>query len=263
MPETITRQLRHGVRTAGRKLGVDITRYPPKGGCPVRRQRLLEQAGIDLVFDVGAFEGQYALELRRHGYLGRIVSFEPLAAPYAVLSSASRRDPAWAVRNLAMGDVEGVSLLHVAGNLTSSSFLEMRPEHADAAPGSAYQGNEEVQVTTLDSVFGVYRQPGDRVFLKIDTQGYEHRVLAGAGGCLTQIEGVQLEMSLVPLYEGQMLYREAIDLMQARGLSLMSIEPGFSDPGTGRLLQADGVFFRSTPTPGTSPARPTDASCRP
>jgi hypothetical protein len=41
---------------------------------------------------------------------------------------------------------------------------------------------------------------------------------------------LQLELSLVPLYEGAMLYHEALDFAERHGFSLMQVIPGFTDP---------------------------------
>jgi hypothetical protein len=82
------------------------------------------------------------------------------------------------------------------------------------------------------------------MFLKIDTQGYELPVLEGATRTLKRCVGVQAEMSLLPLYQGQVLFREIIGWLEQREFELWSLLPGFSDPATGRLLQVDGVFFR-------------------
>lgn len=242
------------LNSLARRAGIEVTRYPPRGGCAVRRQKLLQHWGIDLVLDVGAFKGQYVSELRAHGYRGRVVSFEPLATAYGTLRASAAEDPNWSVLHVAVGEVDGVSFLNVAGNSYSSSMLEMRSEHRDAAPGSAYVGRQEVRVVPLDSVLDTYWRVGDRAYLKIDAQGYEDRIIAGAASSLAAIHGVQLEMSLVPLYEGQKLYREMIALMEAQGFCLMSLEPGFSDPGTGRLLQVDGVFFRIAAVDGSGRA---------
>jgi len=56
---------------------------------------------------------------------------------------------------------------------------------------------------------------------------------------------VQLELSLVPLYEGSLLYREVMDLMHTLSFQLHWLQPGFSDPESGQLLQADGLFVRA------------------
>ena len=82
--------------------------------------------------------------------------------------------------------------------------------------------------------------------MKIDTQGYEDRVLKGATELLNRTTGVQLELSLIPLYKGQLLYDEIIKKLEAIGFELWSINPVFTEPVTGRLLQVDATFFRNT-----------------
>jgi hypothetical protein len=52
-------------------------------------------------------------------------------------------------------------------------------------------------------------------------------------------------MSLVPLYDGQTLMPDVLSHLGTHGFELWMFEPGFVEPGTGRLLQADGVFFRA------------------
>ncbi len=80
--------------------------------------------------------------------------------------------------------------------------------------------------------------------IKIDTQGYELEVLAGATGLLPQTMALQLELSLVPLYEGAPAFVDAVHYMESRGFELFSVAPGFKDRRSGRLLQMDGVFLR-------------------
>jgi hypothetical protein len=41
-----------------------------------------------------------------------------------------------------------------------------------------------------------------------------------------------------------MLIREALDLVYSLGFTLAGLVPGFADPRDGRMLQADGIFFR-------------------
>ena len=75
-------------------------------------------------------------------------------------------------------------------------------------------------------------------------QGYEQQVLEGATGILPQVKGIQLEMSLVPLYQGELLFREMLDYMNNLGYSLHWLKPTITDPNTGQMLQLDGIFFK-------------------
>jgi len=227
-----------------RRQGFELARYPAVTDCLRRRARLLRHHQVDLVIDVGANCGQYGAMLRRLGYGGRMVSFEPLHDAFQRLQRAAATDPLWETRPLACGAVVGPATLHVAGNSESSSLLAMLPAHVAAEPRSACVGEQSVTVTTLDAVFpGLHR--GERqVWLKIDTQGSEAQVLHGAAQTLNQVQWLQIELSLRPLYAGALEFDRMQALVRGLGFDWFGLEPGFSDPATGELLQVDGIFKR-------------------
>lgn len=226
------------------KVGLDVNRYDKRTHPMARRMSLLAAHRIGVVFDVGANEGQYAREMRAMGYAGKLVSFEPVKRPFTELKRRADRDPLWTAVNVGLGDKDGTAVINVAANSYSSSILGMLATHEKSAPESRYAGTEEIQVRRLDSIFDDYAGRDDRMFLKIDTQGYEKFVLDGAKGRMDRVLGVQLELSLVPLYREQTLLPDLVKYMEAMGFILMSLETGFSDPDSGQLLQVDGVFFR-------------------
>ncbi len=237
--------VKHKVRTQMRKLGYDIARFDPESHPLARRGCLLRLLQIDVVLDVGANAGQYAQDLRELGFTGRICSFEPLTAPFQVLRERAAGDPGWSAFNFGLGYVTGHTTINVAGNSESSSLLDMLPRHLEAAPDSGFVGTEEVEIKTLDSVFDDLCAPGERVCLKIDTQGFERRVLRGADRSLPGIGTLQVEMSLTPLYVGEPTFVEMSQLLLDKGYTMVGLEPGFADPRTGQLLQADGIFHRA------------------
>jgi FkbM family methyltransferase len=231
-----------------RRLGYELHPYP----APIalepddrRRARLLASRGITLLLDVGANAGQFAEKARATGYHGRIVSFEPLSGPYAELSRISAADGDWEARRTALGEEDGTVEINVAANLTSSSVLPMGDRHLRSAPQSAYVGTETVSTARLDGLWEELARPGDRVWLKLDVQGYELHVLSGAEAVLDRIDVVQAEMALQHLYEGDSSWRELADWLEARGFRLAGLEAGFEDPDSGELLQADGIFVRA------------------
>jgi FkbM family methyltransferase len=205
----------------------------------------MRKFNINLVFDVGANTGQYASQLRRAGYKGKIVSFEPLNEAFGELKRISANDNKWQIEKTGLGDFDGEAIINVAENSVSSSILNIRNEHVKAVPDSRYVSNETITVKKLDSIFSNYKNEGKRFFLKIDTQGFEKEVIQGSLQSLPYISGLQVEMSLVELYEGESNYEELKKLIEDCGFELYSLEPGFSDPDTGKLMQVDGIFFRS------------------
>jgi hypothetical protein len=79
---------------------------------------------------------------------------------------------------------------------------------------------------------------------EIDTQGYEWQVLDGALDVIHNARGVLIEMSLIPLYEGQKLWQDITNRLESEGFTLWALQPAFIDPANGRTLQLDGLFFR-------------------
>lgn len=238
-------RIRHELRKLLWKLGYDVTRYAPTSHPLARMQQLLRLYDIDTVLDVGANCGQFA-ELIRHdlGYGGRILSFEPLSEAFASLKVKADKDPHWDAFNIALGDADQRSEINIASNSQSSSILGMLPSHLQSAPESAYDGKEQVEVRALDSIFDDVCGNHGHVYMKIDTQGFEARVLKGAERALERIRAVQMEMSLVQLYEGEILFDELYRIMKSKGYDLVAILPGFSDRVSGVMLQVDGIFHR-------------------
>jgi FkbM family methyltransferase len=211
----------------------------------LRRAKLLEHRGINLLLDVGADGGQYGIKMRKSGYTGRIVSFEPRADAFAQLEASAADDANWECRRLALGSSQGSAEINVSRNAHSSSLLPMAERHRTVAPRSAYVGTEEVPVARLDSIWDELVRAGDRVYLKLDTQGFELEVLGGAERSLPDVQAVEAELSLVPLYEGAPVYVDLLDRLGQEGFRLAGLQPELGDPDTGELLQANGIFVRN------------------
>lgn len=225
--------------------GWDLRRLSPASHPTTQLLSALNYVKANIVFDVGSNIGQFSQELRSVGYVGKIISFEPLTSAHASLCQAAKHDPRWVVHpRTAVGDTNGEVMINIAGNSVSSSVLPMLEAHSSAAVNSAYISSEIASLVRLDSVSGQYLDSSSRVFLKIDTQGYEWQVLNGAEELLKITYGIMLEMSLTPLYGNQYLWLDTIRRLEALGFTLWSVQSGFTDMRTGRTLQVDGIFLR-------------------
>jgi FkbM family methyltransferase len=228
-----------------RRLGVDPLPLASLRHPLGRRRRLLKALHVDLVLDVGANDGEYGSELRGFGYRGQILSFEPLVEPFQRLSHRTHRDRDWHAVQSAIGPSPGQGDINVAGNRgASSSFFPMLQEHVSQAPEASYAGTEEVVIRRLDEASGDAVLSASATFLKADVQGYELMVLESATGILASVVGLQLEMSLTPLYSGAPTFLAVVERARDLGFELVGLEPGFA-AADGRLLQADGLFRRS------------------
>jgi FkbM family methyltransferase len=206
---------------------------------------LMEARRVSVVFDVGANNGQFATSLRKQGYTGRIVSFEPVATAFEELSRVAASDTFWEAIRTALGSSAGELPMNIASNrAASSSFLPMLDAHHEAAPEVHYRATETVPVARLDDLSSTMLEPHDVLLLKIDTQGYEREVLAGGQETLRRAEVVLMEVSFVELYAGSMLVAETLDLMESAGFVLAGMDTMLRSP-SGQALQADATFLRS------------------
>jgi len=207
--------------------------------------KLLKYYNINKIFDVGANKGQYAETLFNNGYNGKIVSFEPLTEAHNALLLKKNKYKQWKIADrCAIGEQDKEISINVSKNLVSSSILPMLDSHLMHAPESQYSSVEKVRMFKLDTIFPKYFETDDILFIKLDVQGYEKFVLMGAENILSNVKGIQVECSLLPLYEGEMLFFDAIQYIEGKGFTLCEIIPGISDKNSGRLLQADCIFFK-------------------
>ena len=208
--------------------------------------KAIDSLGINVIFDIGANSGQFALETLYNGFRGKIISFEPTSEVYEKLKKNSQKWSNWQIHErAAVGEECGTIMINVAGNsAASSSILAMGKAHQDAAPEANFVGSESVSLITLDSVFKNYVSQSSKCLLKIDVQGYEEQVLRGAVDSIQGFDAIKLECSLVSLYDGDKTFEYYFDFFKKNGFELFDIETGFSNPVTGQLLQFDALFIR-------------------
>lgn len=212
---------------------------------PRDRFKMMKNLGINFVLDVGANDGTYASELRQDGYTGNIWSFEPLKEVFATLNKAAAADKTWRVINCGCGASAASATINVAGNTYSSSILPMLDAHSASAPEAEYVSEESIQICSLDDSVMPSIAPDDAVWLKIDTQGYESEVLKGAVRLMPHVKALECELSLVPLYDGQLLIDDMLKMIYALGFRMVGVSPVFFEPKTGYALQIDGTFLRT------------------
>ena len=206
---------------------------------------ILNDRNVDLVVDVGANVGQTGLGLRQAGYTGRILSFEPVPAAHAALCAAAAGDDAWTVaERMAIGDRDGEIEINVADSTDMSSALDASDELLRTLPKTRSANRIVAPLHRLDSILPELAGGARNLFLKVDTQGFERNVLNGAPDTLRRIRGLQMELSLFPLYRGEETYLPFLNDLHAMGMEpLMIVETNFSRT-LKRQLQIDVVFGR-------------------
>jgi FkbM family methyltransferase len=225
-------KVKGAVRGGLNRLGYDLRRLNEvePDPMPYLLRSALSVYGIDLVIDVGANRGQWGASLRQGGYQGQIVSFEPVSGARDALAqiAAQATRMTWKVRREALGDSDDAGApMNVAALDQHSSLLQPSPEVL-ASYGDTYGvvRIESVPVARLDSIWDEVVPPGARVMLKTDAQGYDMRIIRGAGEKLALVSCVLLEVSLRPAYVGSDNgLRDVLNHLEEYGFRLAGLSP--------------------------------------
>jgi len=206
---------------------------------------ILEQNHIDTVIDVGANTGQTAEELRAFGFAGNIISYEPIKECHEGLVAKSASDPNWTIApRCALGDKDGTIELLVSEGSSLSSVSTPTEIMTQAVPKVRASSHEKVPIHRLDGLMKDEIGSLGKLFLKIDAQGHDMAVLRGAKNIMGELAGIKIEMSLLPLYEGETLYLDILKFLDEKGFRPhLLVDVGYSKK-LARQLQIDGVFMR-------------------
>lgn len=221
----------------------------PQPAAQAHLRNLVQLHRIDLVLDVGANRGQFARHVRRLGFQGRIVSFEPQSSLQGQLKAEASRDPDWMIVPCALGATAGTLRLQVFRNDTFSSLHPMnalgRERFAELV---AEEKTEQVAIRTLDEVWPEISGGGPhRVLLKTDTQGHDLAVLQGATEVLGRTQAILTEAAMQPIYDDAPLYAELAAWLAARGFVPSGLFPIAHRREDLALIELDAFFTRTIP----------------
>jgi FkbM family methyltransferase len=207
---------------------------------------LLRRYRVNCVLDVGANRGQYGRRLRRIGFEGHIVSFEPVAATFAELQEAAAGDPQWTAYPYALGREDSTASMNVVPG-TLSSLLPATDFGSTRYERLREPSAEDVEVRRLDGILDevLARVPDPRPYLKLDTQGFDLEAFAGLGDRVGEIVAMQSEVSVVEIYAGMPPMAQALEAYEAAGFEITGLFPVSREAETGRVLEFDCVMVRS------------------
>jgi FkbM family methyltransferase len=183
-----------------------------------------------LVLDVGAAHGNWTTACQRIFPDAHFMMLEPLPDYEAELSALVRRGRIEYIP-AAAGRAEDTLALLVPDEPEGSSFL------AGTSETSYFKRSVTVTVLPLSSL----DIPSGPTVLKLDVQGYELEVIAGAAPILDQVEVIIAECSLYPFQQGIPLMHEVVDRIVELGYRIYDTADETRWP-SGTLAQLDLVF---------------------
>jgi FkbM family methyltransferase len=218
---------------------------PEERALAVHLRHLFGSLRIDCVLDVGANRGQYRDFLRSQvGYTGMIHSFEPISSLAALLQSRSAGDRNWEIHPFALGSDDTRAAINVTAETMHSSFLTLDSEAVqDFVNVYREIGREQVAVRRLDAVMKERHSLADmrRIYLKMDTQGYDLEVVKGASDTLKRVCALQTEISVLPTYAGMPDGLTAICMLKKEGFEISGMYSVARDRRL-RVIQFDCIM---------------------
>jgi FkbM family methyltransferase len=194
------------------------------------------------VIDVGANRGQFALFALHRFPDAQLFCFEPLPKAHQKLRTIAGGDPRVRIEQSAIGTTDGSLSLNVTRKDDSSSLLQPTALQLRTFPNTEAVSSIDVKVAKLDSAVAP-AESTPPFLLKIDVQGFELEVLAGATHLLEGDGDILVESSFAELYAGQALADEVISKMYSCGYRLRGVYSLVSGRD-GAPLQADFFFSR-------------------
>jgi FkbM family methyltransferase len=215
---------------------------------------MLSAFNINCVLDVGSYKGDFARMLRRIGYIGLIVSFEPVASNFEVLERERGEDTEWRTHRLALGSTKGDAAIRVFTGTTFHSFLP--PSEYGLSRFSdkmQVERTETVPVERLDNILDelVKDVQDPHIFLKVDAQGYDLEVIRGLGTKAGAVSALQMEMAVNPIYEDATnSFADTLSYMQRLGFQVSGLFPvTFNSEKMVQVVEFDCLMCRPDKLP--------------
>jgi FkbM family methyltransferase len=210
-------------------------------------EKLFAYLKVDCVFDIGANQGQYATMLRRKvGYDGWIFSFEPNPVDAAVAREHARGDDKCKVIELAISESEGDAEFNV---MRSSEFSSLSlPKHDEVSLFREMNAVALVVTVKTERLETVYRRLTEgygfqRPFLKMDTQGFDVKIVKASPNVMRSFVGLQSELAINKLYADSVDFRDALTEYERCGFILSAFVPNNAGHFP-RLVETDCLMIR-------------------
>jgi len=202
---------------------------------------LRKEKNVKTLIDIGANDGKFGRFLARFFSAEDIFAFEPI--PGCIPQIESLKIPNIKIFNVALSDYNGETQFFLNSYPPASSILNVSKHSKDEFPQTSDEKIITVKVTRLDDILDAKQLKRD-IFMKIDVQGLEDKVIKGGEKILEITKLLLIEMSFVPFYNGQPLFEEVHDQLKKLGFRFSGIKNQVNSSKTGQPLFCHCLYSR-------------------
>lgn len=170
-----------------------------------------------IIFDVGGNKGQSVTKYKKIFKNPIIHTFEPIKSQFNIIYEKFKNDKNVKLNNYALGEIVGEKDFNISAQTGASSFnkinqnskwIEVRSKEYKTTINK-FVSTTKVKIFTLDDYF--LNNNIDKIdLLKIDTQGYEDKVLQGSINTLkkNKIKAVVTELMFDNVYDKYLTFSD-------------------------------------------------------
>jgi len=205
-----------------------------------------------IIFDVGANQGQSIRRFKKIFPKSIIHAFEPIKEEFDKLQNEFKSDCNIFLNNCALGDSLGEKKFNIMASTGHSSFfkispntewLKIRSKEFGATENGYIKKVVDVKINTINN----YCNNNDILkidILKLDTQGYEEKILAGASEIIPRIKLIETELMFDNVYEKRLNFYDIEKHILKHNFRLLAIEPlNFSNLLEGYMFCVDAIYL--------------------
>lgn len=186
-----------------------------------QRKLILEKMGVNVILDVGAHFGEFYEEVRRSGYKNRVISIEPTLSSFEILKKIKSNDQSFKSLNIALGEETGELIINEYEESSMNSILDVDRDSTYIL--SPKKGSSKIGCMTLDELIQSESLENEVIFIKLDVQGFELKILKGLNKYLESVSAMQVEISINPVYRDASNLPEFIEWLEKNNFKIVSI----------------------------------------
>jgi len=208
-----------------------------------------------IIFDVGANKGQSLKRFKKIFPNSIIHAFEPIEEEFLKLKEVYKNDDKVFLNNLALGEAEcskDFYITKISGNSSfnklnkNSDWIKTRSKEINVSPDKYTKESKKIKVITLDS-YCKKNEIGKIDILKIDTQGYEEKVLEGAVNTIRkEVKFIECEIMLDNVYEKYLNFSDIEKYLIPHNYRLAGLihHGGFRNIYEGHMFVVDVLYSK-------------------
>ena len=146
-----------------------------------------------------------------------------------------------------MGDKSEINTINIFGASDLNSILspsELGEKRFKARMKT--KKTESIRIETGDSILNEIDLPNKRIFLKMDTQGYDLKVFNGCQKSMPYILGLVSEIPLQHIYKQSISYHDILKKYEDNNFMISGIYPVSRNKDNQTIIEVDCVMIKNS-----------------